>query len=278
MPARPTIQRVLASVTVRSVFVEQSVHAPLERIWRACTEVQGLAAWQADEIAGVVEQGSELRLRWPSLGVAIDLKVEQLEPMRRVVFHSEDSELELRIETNKVSVEHRADFDEDEREGTLSSWRLSLATLAHYLEHHDGRARAVHWAVQRAATSLEDAHAFFTLSGAQSGWLTRTGAARNIGAVGSNIALDLAWGAPLTGQVLSHSPPRDLLVSWQETNHSLLALRTLPVPRANREAPNERLLAATWSTWDVQETAGTKSQLQAALGRLSRILENRATA
>ena len=132
----------------------------------------------------------------------------------------------------------------------------------------------MHWAVQRAATSLEDAHAFFTLAGAQSGWLTRTSAAGNVGAVGSQIALDLAWGTSLTGQVLSHSPPRDLLLSWKETNHSLLALRTLPAP----EAPNQRLLAATWSTWGVPETAGTTAQLQAALGRLSRILENRATA
>ena len=259
---------------MKSVFVEQTVRAPVARIWRACTEVQGLAAWQADEIAGVVSQGSELRLSWPSLGVAIELRVEHLEPMRRIVFQSEDSELELNIKRDKVSIEHRADFDDDEREGTLSSWRLSLATLAHYLEHHDGRTRAVHWAVQRTATSLEDAHAFFTLSGAQSGWLTRTSTGNNVGAVGSHIALDLAWGHSLTGHVLSHSPPRDVLLSWQETNHSLLALRTLPAPAA----PEERLLAATWSTWDLAETAATQAQLQAALGRLSRILEKRATA
>ncbi len=259
---------------MKTVFVEQIVRAPVARIWRACTEVQGLAAWQADEISGVVSQGSELRLGWPSLGVAIELKVEHLEPMRRIVFQSDDSELELTIAPDKVSIEHRADFDEDEREGTLSSWRLSLATLAHYLEHHDGRTRAVHWAVQRAATSLEDAHAFFTLSGAQSGWLTRTSASSNVGAVGTEIALDLAWGHSLTGHVLSHSPPRDLLLSWHETNHSLLALRTLPAP----EAAGQRLLAATWSTWDLPETAKTQAHLQAALGRLSRILENRATA
>jgi uncharacterized protein YndB with AHSA1/START domain len=259
---------------LRTIYVEQTVHAPLERLWRACTEVQGLAAWQADEVTGIVEPGSQLRLRWPSLGVAIDLKVGLIDPMRRIVLQSEDSELELKIAANQVSIEHRADFDDDESEGTASSWRLSLATLAHYLEHHDGRARAVHWAVQPAATSLEDAHAFFTLSGAQRGWLTRSAAATNVGTVGSPIALDLAWGQSLTGQVLSHSPPRDLLLSWQETNLSLLALRTLPSPGA----PNERLLAATWSTWDVPETAPTMVQMQAALSRLARILENRATA
>lgn len=51
-----------------------------------------------------------------------------------------------------------------------------------------------------------------------------------------------------------------------ETNHSLLARRTLPAP----EAANQRLLAATWSTWDLPETAATQAHLQAALSRLSR--------
>ena len=258
---------------MKSVFVEQIVRAPVERIWRACTEVQGLRAWQADEIAGEVAAGADIVLGWPSLRVAIDLRVERVEPMRCVVFSSEDSRLELLVAPGKVTIEHTADFDDDEREGTLSSWRLSLATLAHYLAHHDGRTRAVHWAVQRAATSLEDAHAFFTLSGAQSGWLTRK-SGTDIGAVGSEVALDLAWGSAMTGRVLSHTPPRDVLLSWRETNHSLLALRTLP----SHEAPNERLLVATWSSWDLPETAPTTANLQGALSRLARVLENRARA
>jgi len=262
-----------ANEIVKSVIVEQAVHAPVERIWRACTEVQGLCAWQADEIEGRVAAGAELVLGWPSLRVAIDLRVERVEPMRRVVFSSEDSRLELHVAPGKVTIEHTADFDDDECEGTLSSWRLSLATLAHYLEHHDGRSRTVHWAMQRATTSLEDAHAFFTLSGAQSGWLTRNNGS-DIGAVGSEVALDLAWGTAMTGRVLSHTPPRDLLLSWRETNQSLLALRTLP----SHEAPDERLLVATWSTWDLPETAPTTANLQGALSRLARVLENRARA
>lgn len=258
---------------MKSVFVEQIVRAPVERIWRACTEVQGLRAWQADEIAGEVAAGADIVLGWPSLRVAVDLRVEHVEPMRRVMFSSDDSHLELTVAPGKVTIEHSADFDEDEREGTLSSWRLSLATLAHYLEHHDGRSRTVNWAVQRATTSLEDVHAFFTLSGAQSGWLTRK-SGTDIGAVGSEVALDLAWGSVMTGRVLSHTPPRDVLLSWRETNHSLLALRTLP----SHEAPNERLLVATWSSWDLPETAPTTANLQGALSRLARVLENRARA
>src|SRR5205085_2652145 len=98
--------------------------------------------------------------------------------------------------------------------------------LAHYLEHHDGELRSVHWAVRPAQTSIERAHAFFTLPEAQRGWLTRDGS--GVGEPGSDVSLELAWGSALHGRVLSHTPPRDVLLSWRETNHSLLALRTLP--------------------------------------------------
>jgi uncharacterized protein YndB with AHSA1/START domain len=93
---------------VKSVFVEQTVHAPVERSWRACTEVQGLRAWQADEIAGEVAAGADLVLGWPSLSVTIDLRVERVEPMRRVVFNSDDSRLELIVAPGKVTIEHSA--------------------------------------------------------------------------------------------------------------------------------------------------------------------------
>jgi uncharacterized protein YndB with AHSA1/START domain len=259
---------------VRSVVVEQAIRAPSERIWRACSNVSGLRAWQADEVDGEVIEGAELVLGFPALGIAVQLAVERVEEPRRIVLRAEDSRLELRIGRGHVSLTHSADFDEDEQAGTLSSWRLSLATLAHYLEQHDGEERTVHWAVARAAASVEDAHAFFTLAGAHTGWLTRSGTGSGIGEVGSEVALELAWGASLSGRVLSHTPPRDVLVSWRETNESLLALRTLPSPDTARE----RLLIATWSSWGCAQAGPIGQNLSAALSRLSRVLENRASA
>jgi uncharacterized protein YndB with AHSA1/START domain len=259
---------------VRSVVVEQAIGAPAERIWRACSDASGLRAWQADDVEGKVSPGAKLVLGWPALGVAIQLQVECVEEQRRIVLSGEDSRLELELAPGRVVLTHRADFDDDECAGTLSSWRLALATLAHYLEHHDGEARRVHWAVSPAKANIEDAHAFFTLSGAQSGWLTRTSTGTGIGDVGSEVALDLAWGGSMTGRVLSHTPPRDVLLSWRETNQSLLALRTLPSP----STANERLLIATWSSWGPSQTTPIAQNLTAALARLARVLENRATA
>ncbi|HTA93265.1 MAG TPA: hypothetical protein VK745_26995 [Polyangiaceae bacterium] len=257
---------------MRSVIVEQTIQAPIERIWHACSSVTGLRSWQADEVEGEVLQGGQLLLGFPALGVAVQLEVERVERQRSVVLRADDSRLELRVAPGRVSLEHRADFDEDECAGTLSSWRLALATLAHYLEQHDGKTRTVHWAVARAAASIDDAHAFFSLAGAQGAWLTRSSS--GIGEVGSEVALELAWGSTLTGRVLSHTPPRDLLVSWRETGESLLALRTLPSP----EVARERLLIGTWSSWGVAQAAPIAQNLDAALSRLSRVLENRASA
>jgi uncharacterized protein YndB with AHSA1/START domain len=264
---------------VRTVLIEQAIRAPVERIWQAIASASGLRNWQADEIEGDVTPGAELVLGWPALSVAIQLHVECLEHERRVVLAAEDSRLELMIAPGRVQLSHHADFDDDEYAGTHSSWQLSLATLAHYLEHHDGEPRHVHSAIAQAKASIEDAHAFFTLAGAQSAWLTRTGTGTGtgtgIGAVGTEVALDLAWGSSLTGRVLSHTPPRDVLVSWRETNDSLLALRTLPSP----DTAHERLLVASWSTWNpTQPTAPIAQNLSHALTRLSRVLKNRASA
>ena len=268
-PAAPSS----SSEPVNSITIVQPVFAPPERVWRACTEAQGLRAWQADEVLGSVADGARVVLGWPALGVDIPLEVELVVPLRQLAFRTGDARVELHFGAGQVTLVHSDDFAEDEREGTLSSWRLSLATLAHYLEHHDGQPRSVHWAVARAKVSLEDAHAFFTLPGAQSGWLSR-GDGTGIGEAGSAVALDLAWGAPLSGRVLAHSPPRDALISWRETNQSVLALRTLPCP----DASAERLLIATWSSWGVSNAEAIAAQLQAALQRLARILERRVSA
>jgi hypothetical protein len=63
--------------------------------------------------------------------------------------------------------------------------------------------------------------------------------------------------------------PRDILLSWRETNQSLLALRTLPSP----DAPNQRLLTTTWSAWGkLANEERIAAELDGALARLSRVL------
>ncbi|HEY4158692.1 MAG TPA: SRPBCC domain-containing protein [Polyangiaceae bacterium] len=254
---------------MKTVTVEQAVRAPRERLWQACASAEGLRAWQADEVSGEVAPGQNLLLGWPTLDVAIELEVHVVEHGRRLVFQREDAELELELADGGIRLHHSGAFDDDELEGTLSSWRISLATLAHYLEWHDGQARQVHWAVRPARTSLERAHAFFTLAEAQRSWLARESS--GVGSAGEAISLELAWGGALHGRVLSHTPSRDVLLSWQETNQSLLALRTLPAPGQT----DERLLVVSWSSWGpLANREATERELDGALARLAQALEN----
>ena len=93
-------------------------------------------------MAGAVAPGALLELGWPALGVGIELRVELVEPGRRLVFQSDDSRLELELSPGRVQLSHEAAFDdEDEREGTRSSWKMALATLAHFVEEHAGHTR-----------------------------------------------------------------------------------------------------------------------------------------
>ena len=94
----------------------------------------------------------------------------------------------------------------------------------------------------------------------------RTG---NLDLRSGQVQLVLGWGERLSGKVLAHTPGRDLALSWQERDNSVLILRTLPSPTV----PNERLVAAVWSCWsDGAESARTRDGLSTAVGHLARIL------
>jgi hypothetical protein len=188
---------------------------------------------------------------------------------RFIKFRRADAELELELETDALSLRHTAEFSDDEALGTESAWRLSLATLGHYLEHHDGKYRRTHWSIRPAKTTLQDAHAFFTVPGAMNAWLTRE--ATIIGDPGSEFEFEFAWGGRMSGTVLAHTPGRDVALSWREQDESVLALRTLPSPTYE----GERLIVVMWSRWS--ETAHTRNlagELDGAVARLCRVLDS----
>ena len=250
----------------QSIQLTQAVDAPPERAWHACSEPAGLAAWQADEVKGRVVPGGRLLLSWPALGASIELTVEELQAGRRLVLQGAVSRLALVVEPGRVILTQDGLSAGDEAEGTASSWRLSLAVLAHYLTHHDGATRQVSWFVRPVRTNTEAAHALFTREATLRTWLTRGG---EIAEPGSRVRLRLAWGDSLTGTVLAHTPGRDVAVSWTEQAESVLALRTLPSPRT----PGERLVAMVWSHWgDIPSLGHTEEQLARAVERLAGVL------
>jgi uncharacterized protein YndB with AHSA1/START domain len=249
------------------VKLTKTVRASPARLWAACACAEGMANWQADEVRGRVATGERLELRWPALGASLEVKVTAMDPGRRLVLDADGSQVELTLEPGRVHLVQEGMTSDDEVEGAASSWQVSLALLAHYLDHHDGRARHVSWFVRPTQTTAGAAHLFFTEAAALRTWLTQSGAVTE---PVSPVALRLAWGEPFTGQVLCLAPRRDVALSWTEEDNSVLALRTLPSPRSD----DERLVAAVWSRWRRPPSRRTAEQLALAVERLGRVLDS----
>jgi len=247
--------------------LEQRIDAPLERVWEACATTRGLARWQADVVMGQMQRDGRLDLGWPALGTSLSVTVTALVERKEVVFDSGGSRVRLGFTPEQVVLEHEGLEPGDDIEGVASSWRLSLALLAHSLQSHAGRDRHAIWLLDRARTTAGAAHAFFTDAAALGTWL---GTGEGLGPTGSRVALRCPWGDRISGRVLAHTPERDLALTWPEDGDSVLCLRTLPSPRTLEE----RLLLVYWSRWsDAEPPAERQRGLSTALGRLARNLD-----
>jgi hypothetical protein len=232
------------------------------------SEPRELSAWQADEVEGQVRSGSRLKLGWPALGIQLSLDVVRVEAGRRVVLSHGPARLELEVVPGGIELRHAAPFDDDTFDGTASSWRIALATLANYLARHAGRSRRVHWSVARARGSAEVCHAYFTEPELLGSWLGSTSAP--IGSVDSNVTLSLGSGRRASGPVLAHTPGRDLALRWREADDSILVFRTLPF----EPEPEQRYLLLGWSRWsDLPDAEPIRNELNRAIAQLARNLD-----
>jgi uncharacterized protein YndB with AHSA1/START domain len=252
----------------------QHVHASEAELWRACSAPAGLAAWQADQVDGKVEPGQSLTLRWPALGASVHLRVLEVEPRRRVVLGTGELRVALELAPGQLTLTQSPLGETEDRAGFASSWRLALATLAHYLERHPRERRQTHWWVRPLRVSPEAAHVFFSDPRALGAWLTRetTGVVEE----GARYSHTLHDGATMSGRVCSLNAGRDVALTWEEQNDSLVCFRTLPSPRSSEE----RLVALTWSYWASEPDGAARSLdgLGAAFERLARLLEKPARA
>jgi uncharacterized protein YndB with AHSA1/START domain len=241
--------------------IAQNIRAPAAVIWQACATLEGIAAWQADAAAGSVEPGGALELAWPELGASVLLDVVAVEEHRRLELRNGATTLEILLTGGGVRLTQSGLQEGDDWSGMASSWRVSLALLAHYCERHPGRPRHVTWFSGVTPTSAEAAHHFFTDRRALTTWLKQGG---EVGSEGSPLELELESGRRLSGKVLANVPGRDVALSWSETNDSVVCLRTLPGPSDDR-----RVVLLTWSRWASDPPLrGLVEELGAAHGRL----------
>ena len=168
---------------------------------------------------------------------------------------------------------HSGLLGEDEVEGVRSSWQIALRVLDHYALHHFGQPRHVHWSMTYAPTSAATAHVFYSDGTALDAWLTR--GSSGLGEVGSPCSLSFNWGEKLSGTVLAKAENRDVAITWQERNNSVLVLRTLPSPMV----PGDRLLAVSWSHWNCTlDDQATQTGFDSALRTLKQRITSRGEA
>jgi hypothetical protein len=200
-----------------------------------------MAAWHADEATGSLEEQC-LVLRWPRLGAQRELRVLEVQAGSRLVLESGAALVTFELDDNQLTLKHQGLTSSEEFEGTRSSWQVALAVLDHYLTHHFGKSRQVHWAAAPARFTADQAYAFFSHDVAPGAWLGQ--ASQSLEGVGSTLYLSLS-GTLQAVQVLASNPGRDVAMALLGGARSVLVMRTLPAPLT----AEKRLVALTWSQW-----------------------------
>src|ERR1041384_1527449 len=132
------------------IRLTREVHASVERVWRALSDPRGLARWQADDVFGEVAEGGALTLSWPAHEVSMKLDVLEVVARERIVFGAGPARVALELREGRVDLAHWGLGEGDALEGIASSWRVSLALLAHSCERHPDRDWRLRWSCSRA--------------------------------------------------------------------------------------------------------------------------------
>jgi uncharacterized protein YndB with AHSA1/START domain len=228
------------------VRVHQCLDASLLTVWEACASARGLARWQADRVQGRVRAGEKITLRWPMLNARAELEVLEADPHRLLRWRHLGSEVVMTFEPSGLTLT-QTQVPAEHREALASSWRISLAQLAHCTARHPGRDRRVYWATRAMPCSAQAAYLCF-LDGSLIGqWLGQTASVNEDG----RFSLASSTGERFEGHVLVAVEGRDVALCIDSAAESTLVMRTLPNPLA----PGERIVALCYSEWGAPQAA-----------------------
>lgn len=250
--------------------MSRTLEVPAPALWSYISTAEGLSAWHADVVTGSLREGVFVA-KYPTLGAELPLRVESQAPGRMVALRAGQSQVTLSVEpltasTSKARISHAGLEPSDDLDGFRSSWELALALLDLAATEHPGQPRSVIWCFERVPVAASLAHYYFSTAQGLAAWLGETD--RDVGPVGSEIAIRLSRELKLSGRVLCHQPGRDVCFSWRELNGAALTLRTLPV------GESERQLALSYSSFSPQHADTPRQELKAAMKRLGERLRS----
>jgi uncharacterized protein YndB with AHSA1/START domain len=223
----------------RIIRAEMRTSATPEQAWEGWAHPEKIAGWFVDRAAGEAKAGGTMTWFFDSFGYVLPYHVVDAVPGSVFVLKWDppDSEalpgiLEVRIAREGGETVVRlvnSGFREDakwneEYEGVDSGWRMSLALLKHYLEHHFGRAKKSEMIFRPAAFDYARLREYFLEKAKLGQWIAQlpapAGAAGGIGRVGDVCRVLLRDGGALTGRVLEITKS-EVALSWEEIGGTL---------------------------------------------------------
>jgi uncharacterized protein YndB with AHSA1/START domain len=227
----------------RVAQAEITTAAPPDRVWQAWADPERLSEWFTDRAEGVAREGATFTWHFDRFNIALPYDVLLAEPERHLVMRGtipgrpayvQEVRIEpagtgsfVRVASSGYS---RGEENDEEYEGVVSGWRIALAILRHYLEHHFGEPRRSFFAMQPARFEYARIRRFFTEQWYLGRWLTSTG---SLAPPGERFRLELRGGDTMTGSVLAVTS-HEVALSWEEINGVLemKAFRLGPQTRA----------------------------------------------
>jgi len=259
----------------RTIVCELRTPAPPEHAWAAWAEPEKLAHWFVDRAYGDVRPGGVMTWVFEQFKYEIPYPVLEASPPERLVFGGEIPgfppfrlEITIRREGGETVVRlfnsgfREGSQWEDEYQGVASGWRLALALLGHYLEHHFGTPKRTILVLRPATFDYADVLSWFTDGSKLSRWLTRSG---SVGSPGEPVHLTLQHGDVVHGRVLE-ATSREVAISWLDAN---LALEL----KAFSMGPT-RMLGVRATGWGVsaERMQALEGELGGAVDRLTRAI------
>lgn len=263
----------------RTIRMEIRTSATPAELWDAWADPEKLAQWFPDRAEGTAVEGRTLMWYFDRFKYAIPYEVYSAVPGRHLVLTGQPPgrprfylEIEIRGEGGTTVLEltnsgflDRSGWD-DEYEGIVSGWRMSLAILKLYAERYFGTPRAQFFAMRPAAYEVADLLPYYRDSKLLGSWLTIAGA---IGEEASSYELTLRDGGTASGQVIAVTG-WEVGLSWREID-GYLGLKGFAIPGG-------RAVAIHGCSWGLSESAAAalEPRFEAALGRLTSLLAARA--
>lgn len=240
----------------RTIDTSIRIHTTPERAWLAWADPEAIASWFVDRAEGVARPGETMTWFFDTFNYRLPVPVVEAEPGKTFVTGGGDQPgpqglpylMEITIERDGGETVVRllnsgfspdAKFD-DEFEGVVSGWKMALATMKYWLEHHDKTRRTHALVIEPAAYTWNALRPWFSTPDGRRQWLDPI--------------------VPADAATLADTG-REVLLAWPE-RRAVIGLK------AFRMGP-QSVVALDLSAWDPElAPAEVHADLQAALGRL----------